>query len=114
MMPILQKPRTLSILIALLARPASTTTREAELTPEQCLGGRPDAPVRVEVFSDYECGSSRTHNLDVIRNVPEEYCSRNRVCVVYDESPPWSRGHGRVAASYSKAAQRSGQKNGGR
>ncbi|NWG12565.1 MAG: thioredoxin domain-containing protein, partial [Acidobacteria bacterium] len=78
--------------------------------PEQCLGGKPDAPVRIEVFSDYECNSCRTLYLDVIRKVLDDYSSQNRVCVVYYEFPLWSRGHGRVAARYSKAAQRLGLK----
>ncbi len=105
-----QKPGTLLILFALLACLAAATARGADFTPEQCLGGKPDAPVRIEVFSDYECGSCRTLYLDVIRNVLDEYCSRNRVCVVYYEFPLWSRGHGRVAARYSKAAQSLGRK----
>ncbi len=106
----MQRPRTLLILIALFAGSVLTTAREVDFAPEQCLGGRLDVPVRIEVFSDYECGSCRTLYLDVIRNVLDEYCRRNRVCVVYYEFPLWSRGHGRVAARYSKAAQRLGQK----
>ncbi len=105
-----QEPGTLLIFFVLLACRATATAREADFAPEQCLGGGPDAPVRIEVFSDYECGSCRTLYLDVIQNVLDEYCTRNRVCVVYYEFPLWSRGHGRVAARYSKAAQRLGRK----
>jgi protein-disulfide isomerase len=80
------------------------------LKPEQCLGGELDAPILIEVFSDFECPACREFYLNTIRPVLREYCSLDKVCVVYHEFPLAGHKYSRQAAQYSKAAQRLGQK----
>src|SRR5512136_2075156 len=81
-----------------------------QLAPEQVIGGRLDAPVRIEVFSDYQCPACRVFFLDTIQKVLETYCSQDKVCVIYHEFPLKNHNLARVAARYSKAAQRLGRK----
>jgi len=82
----------------------------ADLKPEQCLGGAPDAPIRLEIFSDFECPACRQLYLESVRPVLKEYCSLDKVCVVYMEFPLQGHKYSRQAARYAKAAQKLGKK----
>ena len=94
------------VMTVLVGVPAQTP----QLTPEQAVGGKLDAPVRIEVFSDFQCPACRGFFLDSIQKVLETYCSQNKVCVVYHEFPLKNHNLSRLAARYSKAAQRLGRK----
>lgn len=78
-------------------------------TGDQCLGGRLDAPIRIEVFSDFQCPACRTFYVSTIRQVLKDYCARDKVCVVYHEFPLAMHPYAREAARYSVAAQRLGR-----
>jgi protein-disulfide isomerase len=99
-------PTLCALLAALVAVPAQTP----DVTSDQCVGGKLDAPVRLEVFSDYQCPACRGFYLDVIQKVLATYCSQDKVCVIYHEFPLKNHNLARVAARYSKAAQRLGRK----
>jgi protein-disulfide isomerase len=77
--------------------------------PEKCLGGKFDAPIRLDVFSDFECSHCRGFFLDTIPMILNEYCDRNKVCVVYHEFPLSSNMYSRQAAQYSLASQKLGR-----
>lgn len=95
---------------ALLATLVVSPARTSEVSAEQCLGGKLDAPVRIEVFSDYQCPACRSFFLDSIQKVLETYCSQDKVCVIYHEFPLKNHNLSRLAARYSKAAQKLGRK----
>jgi protein-disulfide isomerase len=104
--------RSSRILAALLLAAAVTTTnvksQEAPHT-EQCLGGNLDAPVRIEVFSDFQCPACRAFYLTTIRQVLKDYSQTDKVCVIYHEFPLAMHPYAREAARYSVAAQRLGR-----
>jgi protein-disulfide isomerase len=77
--------------------------------PEKCLGGSYDAPIRIDVFSDFQCAHCRDFFLNTIPSVLEDYCSLNKVCVVYHEFPLRNNIYSRKAAQYSLAAQKLGR-----
>jgi protein-disulfide isomerase len=81
-----------------------------EIDTDQILGGRPDSPVRIEVFSDFQCPACRAFYLDTIRQILREYSAEDRVCVIYHEFPLKMHQFSRLAARYSLAAQRLGQR----
>ncbi len=89
---------------------AAVPAQTPQLTAEQVVGGKLDAPVRIEVFSDFQCPACRGFFLDSIQKVLENYCSQDKVCVIYHEFPLKNHNLARLAARYSKAAQRLGRK----
>ena len=74
------------------------------------LGGSTSAPIRIEVFSDFECPSCRELYLDVMRRVVVEYSGQNKVCLIYHEFP-LTRIHrySYEAARYAEAAAQLGR-----
>jgi len=96
--------------LILSAAALTTNARSQESArPEQCLGGKLDAPVRIEVFSDFECPACRAFYVGTIRQVMKDYCSAGKVCVIYHEFPLAMHPYAREAARYSVAAQRLGR-----
>jgi protein-disulfide isomerase len=73
------------------------------------LGGSLNSPVRIEVYSDFECPACRDFYLGTIRQIIQEYSSKDRVCVIYHEFPLQVHKYSRDAARYVEAASRLGQ-----
>jgi protein-disulfide isomerase len=78
--------------------------QSAEQSSGQILGGSPDAPIRIEVFSDFQCPACRELYLDVMRRVLADYSSQNKVCVIYHVFPLQMHRYSRQAALYAEAA----------
>jgi protein-disulfide isomerase len=78
-------------------------------TGGQLLGGSLKSPVRIEVYSDFQCAACRELYLNTIRRVIREYSGSDKVCVIYHEFPLAYHAHSRRAALYSLAASRLGQ-----
>jgi protein-disulfide isomerase len=72
-------------------------------------GGLPSAPVKIEVFSDYQCPSCRTFYMTALRYVLTDYAMQNRVSVVYHDLPLATHQYSRQASRYALAAQRLGR-----
>ncbi len=75
----------------------------------QVLMGALDAPVRIEVFSDFECPSCRELYLDVMRRLIADYSSQSKVCLIYHEYPLQTHRFSRQAALYAEAVSRLGR-----
>jgi protein-disulfide isomerase len=106
-----KKMRFLTPLIFALAVASSTAAQPNEASPKGGLivGGRLDAPVRIEVFSCYQCPPCRDFYLETIRPLLKEYALNNKVCVIYYEYPLRIHNHSRDTARYAVAAYRLGQ-----
>jgi protein-disulfide isomerase len=78
--------------------------------PPNCVCGTLDAPVRLEVFSDFQCPACRAFYIETISQVRKLYAPAGKVCVIYHEFPMKMHAYGRKAARYSLAAQRIGRK----
>lgn len=78
-------------------------------TSEFIIGGAAGAPVKIEVFSDFQCPACRNFYLETIKPILANYCSQNKVCVVYRDFPLEMHLYARAAARYSIAAQRLGR-----
>ena len=72
------------------------------------LGGSIDSPVRIEVFSNFECSHCREFYLRTIKKVLNDYSSADKVCVIYHDFPFSSHKYDRKAARYAEAASRVG------
>jgi protein-disulfide isomerase len=87
----------------------SSSAQPAEPGSGQILGGSLDAPIRIEVFSDFECPSCRELYLDVMRRVLVDYSGQNKVCLIYHEYPLKIHRYSREAARYAEAVSRLGK-----
>jgi len=79
-------------------------------TDGNCVGGKPTAPIKIEVFSDYQCPACREFYLGTMRSVLTDYADAGKVCVIYREFPLSQHQYARDAAVYGHAAQRLGQR----
>lgn len=95
----------LIISCAVLSVPAMTS----EQVEGQILGGSLNSPIRLEVFSDFQCPACRQLYLETIRQVLKEYSSKDQVCVIYHEYPLRMHPYSQKAAEYSEAAAQLGQ-----
>jgi protein-disulfide isomerase len=102
----------MAILLTLLV--IAQTTQDSLLsqprTALNCLGGTPDAPIQLEVYSDFQCAYCRLFYLETITRVLKTYTPSNKICVLYNEFPLERHAYSRKAAGYSLAAQRVGKK----
>ena len=73
-----------------------------------CVGGRPNSPIKIEVFSDYQCPACRQFYLGTMRQVLSEYGDAGKVCVVYHEFPLSMHQYAVPAAQYGHAAMQIG------
>src|SRR5262249_7208057 len=95
-------------LFILILTPLQIRGQALDVDPATCLGGTPEAPIRLEVYSDFQCPACRAFYIDTMRQVLKDYCAPNKVCVVYHEFPLTMHKYSRLAARYSLAAQRVG------
>lgn len=78
---------------------------------ELWLGGQPNAPLKIEVFSDYQCPHCRAFYLDTIKPLIASFTRENRISnlyIVYHDLPLDMHQYARKAASYALAAERLG------
>jgi protein-disulfide isomerase len=73
-----------------------------------CVRGKPTAPVKLEVFSDFQCPACRAFYLQTMRLVFKDYADTGKVCVVYRSYPQDSHAFAVAAARYGQAALRIG------
>jgi len=73
-----------------------------------CVGGNPSSPIKIEVFSDYQCPACRAFYLNTMRTILPEYADTGKACVVYREFPLQMHNHAREAARYGHASLRLG------
>ncbi len=88
---------------------SSISSRSADPPSGQILGGSLNSPVRIEVFSDFQCPHCRDFFLGTIRPLLQEYSSKDKVCVIYHEFPLAGHPYAREAARYTEAAAQLGQ-----
>jgi protein-disulfide isomerase len=74
--------------------------------------GRPGSPVKIEVFSDYQCPVCRSYYLGTLKPLLAEFAKTNKadkVFVIYHDYPLENiHAHARKAARFSLAAHRMG------
>ncbi len=98
------------ILLGMLLGGSVVGAKSADvIQPEFYAGGQPGAPVKLEVFSDYQCPACRTFYLDTVRYILRDYANEKRVSVVYHDFPLAIHQYSREATRYALAAQKLGR-----
>ncbi len=72
---------------------------------DDILMGSPDSPVKIELFSDFQCPACRTFYLDTVTRLLSEYSAGKKVCVIFRDYPLAMHPAARVAAQYALAAK---------
>ena len=99
------------MMLTLLIGGGLQTTAVAQDSAESCAGGKLTAPVKIEVFSDFQCPSCRDFYLSTMRQVFSNYADVGKVCIVYREFPLTNiHPHAFEAARYGHAALGLGQR----
>ncbi len=81
----------LAVLFVFLATVLSMAGQAGSNKQEEIyLAGHPGAPVKIEVFSDYQCPVCRTYYLETLKPLMAEYTKTNKidkVSIVYHDFP---------------------------
>ncbi len=96
----------LLLIIFSLVLPLSA--RSSEDAPGRMIGGSVNSPIRIDVFSDFQCSACREFYLSTVRKLLKEYSSQDKVCIVYHEYPLSYHEYALDAARYCEAAWRMG------
>ena len=100
-------------LVALVAALAGASLiGQAKLTPDELTlkksMGSPTAPIKLEIFSDYQCPACRELYLTTTRQLIDNYVSSGKVYLVHRDFPLTMHTYSRVAAHWLNAAAAAG------
>jgi protein-disulfide isomerase len=79
-----------------------------DVDPHKAFGSK-NAPVIMEVFSDFQCPACKTLYITTNRQLMDNYVSTGKVYLVHRDFPLAMHAHSRVAARYSRAAAQLGK-----
>jgi protein-disulfide isomerase len=72
------------------------------------ISGNPNAPIKLEIFSDFQCPSCKALHDQVLPQLIKDYVIPGKVCIVAREFPLPMHPYSREAAAYAVAASRLG------
>ena len=101
--------KLLALLFVVLSIIVPAIAQSQEKLPMNSVCGTLDAPIRLDVFSDFQCGYCRAFYLETVVQVRKIYAPEDKICIIYHEFPIETHAYGRKAARYSLAAQRVGR-----
>jgi protein-disulfide isomerase len=105
--------RVLLLLIPSLALLAQSTTHKVSTPPAMKPpatmknfkeSGSPNAPLTLELYTDYQCPSCRTFFLDVLPQVISQYVATGKVRLIHRDFPLPQHAYSKLAARYANAA----------
>jgi protein-disulfide isomerase len=79
-----------------------------DVDPHKAFGSK-NAPVTMEVFSDYQCPACKTLFTTTNRRLMDDYVSNGKVYLIHRDFPLPMHAHSRVAARYARAAAQLGK-----
>jgi len=71
--------------------------------------GNPSAPVKIEVFSDFQCPACKAFHDSLLQTIIKDYVATNKACIVYHEFPLPMHPYSHEAANYAMAAAHIGK-----
>jgi protein-disulfide isomerase len=99
--------------VPLPQKPAAVSTAappaDAPAPPNFKESGRPDSPITIEVFTDYQCPHCATIYDQIIPILRTEYVQTGKVKMVHRDYPLPMHAYARLAARYANAAGMIGQ-----
>jgi protein-disulfide isomerase len=83
--------------------PGSKPPATQDLTALKSAGSR-EAPITIEVFSDYQCPQCRVFYLDTVHQLMDSYIPSGKVYYIHRDFPLSMHSHSREAARWASAA----------
>jgi protein-disulfide isomerase len=96
------------LLAATLVRAGRVPSQVADVDPREAFGSK-NAPIIMEVFSDFQCPACKTLFATTNRQVMDNYVSTGKVYLIHRDFPLPMHAHSQVAAQYSRAAAQIGK-----
>ena len=93
---------------ALAVKARQTSAPVPDVDPREAFGSK-NAPIVMEVFSDFQCPACKTLFMTTNRQLMDNYVSTGRVYLVHRDFPLPMHAHSQVAAQYSRAAAQIGK-----
>jgi protein-disulfide isomerase len=90
------------------APPAAPPVDIADVDPHKAFGSK-NAPIVMEVFSDYQCPACKNFFLTTNRQLMDDYVSTGKVYLIHRDFPLPMHAYSRVAARYARAAAEIGK-----
>jgi protein-disulfide isomerase len=93
---------------ALLIAPSGVNSAQSasgvpDIDPHVAMGSK-NAPVIMEVFSDFQCPACKAMYMNTNRQVMDNYVTTGKVYFIHRDFPLPMHAHSKVAAQYSRAA----------
>jgi len=79
-----------------------------EIDPRKAFGSK-NAPVIVEIFSDFQCPACKNLYVNTNRQVMDNYVSTGKIYLIHRDFPLQMHAHSRTAALYARAAAQIGR-----
>jgi protein-disulfide isomerase len=97
------------VLVSTLGVSAGQSSASApDIDPHVAFGSK-NAPIVMEVFSDFQCPACKTLFMTTNREVMDNYVSTGKVYLVHRDFPLPMHAHSQVAAQFSRAAAQIGK-----
>src|SRR5580658_7643986 len=95
---------------SLIAAPASpqTLASVADVDPHEGLGSK-NAPIVMEVFSDFQCPACKSLYESTNRQLMDNYVNTGKVYLIHRDFPLPMHAYSRIAARYARAAAEIGK-----
>jgi protein-disulfide isomerase len=90
------------------AVPDPQTSAVTDIDPHEALGSK-NAPIVMEVFSDFQCPACKTLFTTTNRQLMDNYVSTGKIYLIHRDFPLPMHAHSKVAAQYSRAAAQIGK-----
>jgi protein-disulfide isomerase len=94
--------------VSVFAVRAGQVSAVPDIDPRVSFGSK-NAPIVMEVFSDFQCPACKTLFMTTNRQVMENYVSTGKVYLIHRDFPLPMHAHSQVAAQYSRAAAHVGK-----
>lgn len=88
--------------------PQTVVASLTDIDPHKAMGSR-NAPIAMEVFSDFQCPACKMLFLNVNQKLIDNYVNNGKVYLVHRDFPLAMHAHSRVAARYARAAAQLGK-----
>src|SRR5580700_6511926 len=92
----------------LVARATPQAEGVTDIDPHKAFGSK-NAPITMEVFSDFQCPACKTLFTSTNRQLMDNYVSTGKVYLIHRDFPLPMHAYSRVAARYARAAAEIGR-----